>query len=290
MPDSLDAIRAGAAGPAAAAAAGLSDYHLHTPLCRHADGAPSEYARAAVGLGLAEIGFADHNPMPEPFDDWRMDLDQLPRYLDWIAETRVQFVDLPIRLGLECDFFPGQTAWIERLAGRAPWDYLIGSVHYLGAGWDVDNPRFVHRFDELPVAEIWGRYAARLVACIRTRLFDFVAHPDLPKKFGHRPAGDLRRYYEPVVAALAETGTAYEINTAGLRKPAGEVYPAPAFLRLAREAGVPVVINSDAHAPGEVGAGFAVARQLAREAGYTETVRFEGRRRTAVPLPAAVLP
>ncbi len=92
--------------------------------------------------------------------------------------------------------------------------------------------------------------------CVRSRLFDFVAHPDLVKIFGARPSGDLNRYYEPTVKALAESGGAFEINTAGLRKPVHEIYPALDFLKLARQAGVPLVINSDAHAPGQVGMDF----------------------------------
>ena len=62
-----------------------------------------------------------------------------------------------MRLGLECDFIAGQESWIEELAGAAPWDYLIGSVHYLAPGWDVDNPRHISRFDasETAVQEIW---------------------------------------------------------------------------------------------------------------------------------------
>ena len=120
--------------------------------------------------------------------------------------------------------------------------------------------------------------------CVRSRLFDFIGHPDLVKIFGARPAGDLTRYYEPMIAALAECGVAFEINTAGLRKPVHELYPAPDFLKLARSAGVPLVINSDAHAPEQVGMDFDAGRALAREAGYTTCLRFCGRKRTEVPL------
>jgi histidinol-phosphatase (PHP family) len=49
---------------------------LHTPLCLHADGWPVDFARRAVELGIGEIGFADHNPMPGQFDDWRMNLER----------------------------------------------------------------------------------------------------------------------------------------------------------------------------------------------------------------------
>ena len=271
--------------PASPLPTGLTDYHTHTPLCHHAQGWPADYARVAVERGLAELGFADHSPMPaalEPFDDWRMALADMPRYLEAVDAARSAFPQLPIRLGLEVDYLAGHEGWIEELAGMADWDFLIGSVHYIAPGWDVDNPAHLSRFTTQPVAEIWELYFAAYEKCIRSRLFDFVGHPDLPKKFGHRPGGDLRRYYVPVIAALAETGTAFEINTAGLRKPAGECYPTLEFLNLAREAGVGLLINSDAHAPGEVGAGFEAGLALAKEAGFTELVRLERRKKSAV--------
>lgn len=263
---------------------GLADYHTHTPLCRHAEGWPSDYARVAIERGLDELGIADHSPMPEYFDDWRMHIEEFPGYLDLVAEARAAFPRLPIRLGMEVDFIAGHEPWIEQLAGMTEWDYLIGSVHYIAPGWDVDNPKHLSRFEERPVAEIWQLYFTAYEQCIRSGLFDFVAHPDLPKKFGHRPPGDLRPFYEPVITALAETGVAFEINTAGLRKPVGECYPSLEFLQMARNAGVGLLINSDAHAPQEVGAGFDTAVALAKQAGYTETLRFERRKRRAVPL------
>ena len=220
----------------------------------------------------------------EPFDNWRMALADLPRYFEVVEQARVAFPQLPIRLGLEVDYIAGHEAWIEELAEMTEWDYLIGSVHYIAPGWDVDNPAHLSRFQTQPVEEIWQLYFDAYERCIRSRLFDFVGHPDLPKKFGHRPGGDLRRFYDPVIAALAETGTAFEINTAGLRKPVGECYPSLSFMQLASEAGVSMLINSDAHAPEEVGAGFETARALAREAGYTEILRWEKRTPMRVPL------
>ena len=259
-----------------------ADYHLHTPLCHHAVGDPLEYVQAARNAGLTEIGFADHNPMPEKFDDWRMSIEDLPRYVAMVEA--VGSAEFPVRLSLECDFVEGYESWIERLAGKASWDYLIGSVHYIAPGWDVDNPKYLSRFKEYPVEEIWDLYWKNYVRCIESGLFDFVAHPDLPKKFGYRPAGDLRRYYQPAVEALGKRRIAFEINTAGLRKEVKEAYPAFEFLQLAHEAGVALVINSDAHAPVEVGYRFDLARDLARQAGYTKVCLFEKRRRIEVDL------
>jgi histidinol-phosphatase (PHP family) len=262
----------------------LADYHVHTPLCHHATGWPIEFAQRATELGLGELGFADHNPMAEYFDDWRMLREDLPRYLEEVEKARAAFPQLTIRIGLECDFLAGREAWIEELAKLVPWDFFIGSVHYLPNGWEVDHPKYISRH-EGHAEEIWESYWRTYEQCIRSRLFDFVAHPDLPKKFGFRPAGDLRRFYEPAIAALAETGTPFEINTAGWRKDCREQYPAREFLQLAASAGVPLLINSDAHAVEELGAGFAEAVSIAKECGFTQTVRFARHQRTFVPLP-----
>ncbi len=245
-----------------------------------------DYARVAAERGLGELGFADHNPMPEFFDDWRMLRDELPRYIEEVEKARREFPQLHIKLGLECDFIPGYEWWIEELAGMADWDYLIGSVHYLPGGWEVDHPKYIarHRGD---ADQIWRDYWALYERCIRSGLFDFVAHPDLPKKFGITPDGDLRRYYEPSVAALAEQGVPFEINTAGMRRDCREEYPSRTFIELANAAGVPLLINSDAHAPRDVAAGFEDAAALAQSCGYRHTLRFSKRQRSSVAISGA---
>ncbi len=260
-----------------------ADYHLHTPLCRHATGSPREYAARALELGLPEIGFSDHSPMPQLFDDWRMLDEDLTDYFRLVDEARSAHPAQPIRLGIEVAWLEGGEAWIEYLSTRAPWDYLIGSVHYLG-GWNFDNPAETARFSSYGVEEAWDRYWQQFGKAARSGLFDIMGHPDLVKKFRHRPDGDLRRYYEPAVQACAEAGVAIEINTAGLFKPVAEMYPAPDFLRLAADAGIPLTINSDAHAPEETGRAFPEALTLAAACGFTELARFENRRRRLVPL------
>ena len=115
-------------------------------------------------------------------------------------------------------------------------------------------------------------------------LFDILAHPDLIKKFGYKPSGDLRRFYEPAVDAIAASGSAIEINTAGLQKPCKEAYPEANFLDLAFSAGIPLVISSDAHHPSEVARDFDHAIAQAQDAGYTETLLFEQRERSYEPL------
>lgn len=268
-----------------------ADYHTHTALCHHAAGMPVDYAMAAKAKGLDEMGCADHNPSPGLGDDWRMGPDDLSRYLEGVAEA-MEWADREggpvIRLGMEADWFPGQEKWLDRLREAAPWDYWIGSVHYLADGWDVDNPRHLSRIDDHGVEETWDLYWKLYREAILTRRFEIMGHPDLVKKFGHRPGGDLRRYYEPVVEAMADADVAFELNTAGWRKSCAEPYPHGDFLEMAALAGVPVVLSSDAHAPGEVADRFEKGMALLRQSGFSHHARFHRGRRKLVPFPQEV--
>ena len=258
-----------------------ADYHMHTPLCRHASGEPVEYARRAVEIGLTEIGFSDHSPMRrDDFDEWRMRLDQLDVYVENVRQAQQEFPQLTIRLALEVDYLPGHEEWIRELAARHPWDYFIGSVHYVSETWDIDNPAKLSEWKKRDAYEVWDLYFERLALAAASGLFEIIGHADLPKKFGIRPTRDCRPLYERFLQAAAKTGCAMELNTAGLRKDCREIYPARELLAMAFAHRVPVTFGSDAHAPGEVGMNFAEALALARGVGYTHSRRFAARRST----------
>lgn len=258
------------------------DYHMHTPLCRHATGEPVDYARRALEIGLTEIGFSDHSPMrKDGFDDWRMRADQLDEYVGKVRRAQMDFPQLTIRLGLEVDYLPGQEDWIRELAARHPWDYLIGAVHYVSDSWAVDSPFQISEWKNRDVFEVWAAYFRRLTMAAETGLFDIIAHADLPKKFGHHPSPDCPPLYEIFLDAAQRHGCAIELNTAGLRRDCREIYPSRQILEMAHARGVPITFGSDAHAPEEVGMNFAEAIQLARDVGYQECWRLVHRQRTA---------
>jgi histidinol-phosphatase (PHP family) len=260
-----------------------ADYHMHTPLCRHATGEPGEYAARAVAIGLTEIGFSDHSPMPrDGFDDWRMYAGQLDEYVAKVRRAQKDFPNLTIRLALEVDYLPGGEDWIRELAARHPWDYFIGSVHYVSDDWVVDNPHEISKWKNRDPFEVWSAYIERLTRAAETGFFEIIGHVDLPKKFGHRPPPDCAALYEKFLNAAKEHNCAIELNTAGLRKDCREIYPSRQILELAFQKGVPITFGSDAHAPEEVGMNFAEAIQLARDVGYQESCRFAQRKRRAV--------
>ena len=262
-----------------------ADYHMHTPLCRHATGEPTDYAAHAVRAGLSEIGFSDHSPMIEDtFDDWRMRNDQLDEYVEKVRKARRDFPQLTIRLALEVDYLPDRVEWIRELAARHPWDYFIGSVHYVSGGWDIDSPFKLDLWKRCNVDDVWAEYFDRLTQAAASGLFEIIGHADLPKKFGHRPTRDIAPLVARFLDACKTTDTAIELNTAGLRKDCREIYPSRAILEQAFAKGVAITFGSDAHAPGEVGADFGAAIDLAKSVGFTHCRRFEGRKKTAVAL------
>jgi histidinol-phosphatase (PHP family) len=262
-----------------------ADYHTHTPLCRHASGAPGEYAARALALGLEEIGFSDHSPMQrDDFDNWRMRLDQLDQYVENVRRAQRDFPNLTIRLALEVDYLPGHQDWIRCLAARHPWDYLIGSVHYVSDSWAVDNPEEIANWKTRDAFEVWSVYFDRLGEAAESGLFEIIGHADLPKKFGIYPAQDCGPLFERFLERAAKSSVALELNTAGLRKPCREIYPSRPFLQRAARRKLPITFGSDAHAPAEVGADFAAAVDLARSVGYAQWRRFAGRKFAEAPL------
>jgi histidinol-phosphatase (PHP family) len=145
--------------------------------------------------------------------------------------------------------------------------------------WDIDNPAKLSEWKKRDAYEVWLTYFERLTLAAESKLFEIIGHADLPKKFGIRPAQDCTPLFEKFLEAAKKSGSAIELNTAGLRKDCREIYPSRQILDLAFKKCVPITFGSDAHTPDEVGMNFQEAIQLARCAGYREFSRYEKRQR-----------
>jgi histidinol-phosphatase (PHP family) len=273
----------------------LTDYHVHlrpdgvgeTFAAAFNDANVERYREAADAAGIAELGVSEHIHRfqqslaiwDHPF--WREQaLDDIYVYCEFVRECT------DLRLGLEVDFVPGREDRTQSLIERCELDYVVGSVHFLGS-LAVDFERFDIWGGAQSPEDVWRRYFETLAEAARSGLFDILAHPDLVKMWGGArpvPTGDLRRYYEPALEAIADSGIAVEVSTAGLRKPVGEIYPAPAFLAGALEAGAPIALSSDAHVPQDVGYAYDQALELLAGLGVSELAVFERRQRRLEPL------
>ncbi len=257
----------------------LIDYHMHTPLCGHAIGEPLEYAGQALSVGLEEIGFSDHAPLVSHRDSTiTMDFDELLQYYQMIEEVQSQFKGkLRIKMALEADFIPGFEAKTKKILDDYPYDYVIGSVHFI-KNWGFDNPEEREKWNEQDVNQVYRDYFDLLRQSAQTKFFNIMGHVDLVKKFGHRPTEDMTKEIKKTAEVFKKCGVAVEINTSGLRKPVKEMYPSLSYLKIYCQAGVPLTFGSDAHDPKDVGKDFDKAVELAKEAGYKEYVIFEKRK------------
>ena len=257
----------------------IVDYHMHLrdPQERidHTVEGVERFVETAAARGIDEIGFTEHvyyfaqtrEIWYVPYQSERCVYD-LDAYCNAVLEAKRG--GLPVKLGLEVDYVGARQARLAELLEPYPWDFLLGSVHYVD-GLAIDQEPGI--WAEATVEEAWRRYFAALAELAATGFVDVLAHPDLAKIFGRRPA-------EPTAFYPELRGVALEISTAGLRKQVGELYPDPALL----EAHPPVTLASDAHAPALVGEDFDQALELARQAGYETVTVFERRKARQEPL------
>ena len=279
----------------------LTDYHLHlrsddleATAAEHFTQANVERYRAVASeRGISELGVSEHvYRFAQALEVWRHPFWQLNAHDDLDAYCEFVRERSDLRLGIEADFVFGAEDRMANLLEAHDFDYVVGSVHFLrDEAVDMDDysvwdPSRTH---PQSAEEIWRRYFQTLGEAARSGLFDVLAHPDLVKVWGSerpRPQGDLRRYYELAIEGIAESGVAVEVSTAGLRKRAGELYPAPGFLQMCLEAGAPVSLSSDAHRPEEVGADYDQALELLERLGVGELCVFERRARRLEPIGA----
>ncbi len=291
----------------------MGDYHLH--LFGHGPLAASRqipndypswliesYVESAAARGVTELGFTEHfyrcfestDLLGRFWEGGRPELAEqteafvkedrvlsLERYVDAVQTAKDR--GLPVKLGLEVDFFPESIDAVSELLAGYPFDYLIGSVHWVGA-WSIDHEDAVSEFDRRGVDKSYEDYFSLETQLAASGKVDVLAHADVIKKFGHRPRRVPTAMYAGVVAAAASSGTGVEVSSGGLRQPVAELYPAESFLAMFFEAGVPITLASDGHEPSHAGYAHADVVAAARSAGYTSRLSFEERTPTAVPL------
>lgn len=258
----------------------ILDYHLHTKASPDAKGSMQEYVKKAIEKNIAEIGFSDHIILKHLNDRSYSLVGSMTAYVEDFLSFKEES-KLPIKLGVEIDFFPDKIEKIRHFIREYPFDYVIGSVHVIGE-WIIDEPSTVDEYsrrDPLEVYEDYFRLVRQMCTC---GLFDVLGHPDLVKIFGVRPDKDICQIYKATAEAISRSGMCAEINSKGLIRPCREIYPSLQFLKILHDSDVPITLGSDAHEPCEVGLNLEEAAGLARKVGYTEISAFRCREKTFI--------
>lgn len=229
---------------------GRCTYHCHT---HWSDGSNSaaEMVDAAVRLGFQEIGFTDHLLLhPTGLDiSWSMNPMHLDDYVREVREAAAK-APIPVKLGLEVDFFPDNPRQdeLDALLGRHDFDYFIGSVHMIDEFPLDSSAADWERLSESEVDALFIRYWQHVRQLARAPGFDIIGHLDLPKKFGYRPHVDIAAVEGLALDTITSSRKAVEFNTAGWDKPCGDGYPSPRLLRQCILREIPIIVNDDAHA------------------------------------------
>lgn len=253
----------------------MLDYHVHVVAhgeYEYTDEWLGAYLKVARQKGVHEIGLAEHDEYVDCIDS------------DLLAQLAMDFSDILIRKGLEVDYIPGREQDIQAILNGQGFDYVIGSVHFIN-GWGFDHPDYKNLFNEKDIDEVYADYFALVGQAAATGFFDIIGHIDLVKIWGHRPAKNSLMYFvEPVLKRIKAANMVIEINSAGLRKPVGEIYPQREIVDAMFSLNIPITLGSDAHHPEQLGEGLDKAVLLAKQAGYRYAAGFDQRRRYYVDL------
>lgn len=261
-----------------------NDYHIHSKFSEDGDDSLAAMGQQAIKLGIPEIGFSEHwdvgpfekNPRYFQPEAWYAEIEQLRGQLDG---------RLLIRAGIEIaepHLYPQESSEILQ---RGSFDYVIGSVHFVGSNFMFDESYFrSHTADE-----VYGGYFDEMDRMARTADLDIVAHFDIPARTGKPIFGYEPARYETRIRSILRTCIARElaldVNVSGLRKASQVIMPDPLILEwYAGMGGRRVTLGSDAHRVAEVGLHLEKAVQAIQAAGIHHVTRFERRQATFLPL------
>ena len=288
----------------------MIDYHLH--LWPHSESSVyyrldqiAEYCERAAAQGVTELALTEHSHrfvdvMNTVGNFWERQGHEptapaMADYFDWHSRNsmeeyvtlaqRAKDEGLPVKIGLEVDYFRGQMDVVSDLLAQYPFDVLIGSVHWLGT-WqfdDLDNPLQQAEWDSRGLESCWRDYTTAFEELAATKSVDVMAHPDLIKVAG-RVVDDPSPWWDAMSQAALKADVSIECSSAGWFKPMGEQYPAEGFLERLVRGGATFTMASDAHQSERVGARANDIATMLERHGVYELATYEGRQRVMKPL------
>jgi histidinol-phosphatase (PHP family) len=264
------------------------DYHLHSNFSCDCQATMAGMCAAAVAKGIPEIGFTEHYDLHEGEPDNCRDSFRLASWAEELERQRAAFAGrLTVRAGIEIGEPHRFQAEARAMLARYPFDYVLGSLHWVGPHSVFDMAYFQAR----PEAEAFRLFYEELERVTAVGDFDILSHFDVPVRtafavYGRYAPLEHEAHLRPVLRNCIERGLALDLNTAALRRRARVLTPGLDILRLyVALGGERVTLGSDAHRPEQVGSHLEAALQTARAAGLKHLTFFEQRQPRLVPLP-----
>jgi histidinol-phosphatase (PHP family) len=258
----------------------MIDYHNHTKLCKHAEGEVYQYVEKAISLGITEIAFTDHIPLPNNFDiGHRMTDKEMDVYIGWVKKAQERYPEIKILFGIEADYYEGFEEYTEKFLQQYEFDLVIMSIHFL-KNWPDGSWVFNYDFPDRSFEDIYTEYLKTISKGIKTGLYDVVGHLDIIKTAGQSMFKLVPEELSKVIQDVHIQNMVVEINSSGYRKTINEPYPSFEMLGLLKDNNIPICVGSDSHAPHQVGLQFNEVYKTLNDSGIEYLTLFDKRKQT----------
>lgn len=256
-----------------------ADCHIHTSFSGDSDTPPREQIEKAISLGMKRICITDHHDYDVVSDiDFNLDL---PKYFEELSRLREEYSDrLDICIGVEMGLQSHISGYLEELSKKYPFDYIIGSVHFV----DGLDPYYDEYFDTHEGNAYERFFEVTLKRIKKISCFDSLGHLDYIVRYGKKRGlsysyKEFAEYIDPILKVLVEKGKALECNTGALAREMIETNPCKdVFLRYRELGGELITLGSDAHSPETLGFCFDMAGEMLRDCGFKYYAVYRGRR------------
>jgi histidinol-phosphatase (PHP family) len=257
----------------------IRDGHIHSPYCPHGtDDSFELYVEQALKLGLKEITFTEHMPLPGNFMEQEflkscaLSIDVIEEYINELDNVKTKYKQyIKINTGFEVDYVEGYEGKIKELLnsyGSKIEDSIL-SVHFIKLEdeyrcVDISPEEFGKIAEKLgSVEKVYDKYYETLLKAVKADLGTFkprrIGHPTLVRIFNLKYPIEYTNItlLEEIVKEIKIRHYEVDFNTAGIRKPyCKETYPSGDFADLVQSYDVNVVYGSDAHMASDVGRDF----------------------------------
>ncbi len=247
--------------------------------CEHASSLLRDMLDAAVDKGMALFGVTEHASRMEARylypSEIKMGWDIAKVQADfeaYAADSRA-FVEeyagrLTVLRGFEIEVVPvdSYAPYMRQLRERHGFDYMVGSVHYLGEHlFDMGPEELAQAVAQAGSLEAFAVAYYHSVADMLDALRpEVVGHLDVIRKYCARDAAldtpPIQKAVERALDAARAAGSILDINTGAYRRGFDAPFPAPWIVRMAHRMGVPVCFGDDSHSVADVGSGIPEAR------------------------------
>lgn len=250
----------------------IPDFHLHTSFSGDCSAPVKQQLEQAVSLGMKELCITDHNDYCVDSGDIDFNLD-FEAYFSALSKLKEEYKDrIHLNIGVEMGLQPFLAQYCKEIALRYPFDFIIGSVHFVNGR----DPYYPEYFKGRSPSEAYLEYFQTVLHCLQScNDFDVLGHLDYVIRYG--PDNIFSPSEEPFVSCieqilslLIEKGRGLECNTCGYRYGLGQPNPSAFILEKYRKMGGQIItLGSDAHEPANIGRDFKRGAELLKACGFS---------------------